>query len=433
MEIHRLLDEAFADIDVTADVQDLKEEMRANLVVRVAELEATGTPEDEAARRAMVELGDVRSIVDEMEAAPTHAVGPPPGPAQARLRRPYRCAVNGRRRLWSSRRCSPGAPRPRSAGWPSRPGVLALVAGVIVADALRQETTTNYPVPRPRALGYGAAAAVGVAGLGIGALYLRDQRLALVVGGGLAVLLSVVWFTYLGVTQTNRHKPWVVRLAAEHRRAGDRFEQDPAAAARFGLYTVTIWIVAIAAFGGAELHRRLGLVLARPGGRPGGDDADAGPHAVRTIHSGRPPVTVRAALVDPEAPGGIRLGPVAAPRPGPGQVLVDVHHVSLNRGDLNDVRSGRVPAGAVLGSDLAGVVARSTPGGAGPAVGTRVVALTARRVRDTGSRSTSRRSRSCRTGWTWPRRPRSRSPGWPRCRPSGPACWRRRSRGPGCW
>lgn len=88
-------------------------------------------------------------------------------------------------------------------------------------------------------------------------------------------------------------------------------------------------------------------------------------------------MTVRAALVDPEAPGGIRLGPVAAPRPGPGQVLVDVHHVSLNRGDLNDVRSGRVPAGAVLGSDLAGVVARSAPGGAGPAIGTRVVALTA--------------------------------------------------------
>jgi NADPH2:quinone reductase len=55
--------------------------------------------------------------------------------------------------------------------------------------------------------------------------------------------------------------------------------------------------------------------------------------------------------------------------------LIDVHHVSLNHGDLNDARSGRVPPGAVLGSDAAGVVAQSAPDGSGPEVGTRVVAL----------------------------------------------------------
>jgi NADPH:quinone reductase len=60
---------------------------------------------------------------------------------------------------------------------------------------------------------------------------------------------------------------------------------------------------------------------------------------------------------------------------GSSQVLIDVHHVSLNYGDLNDARSGRVPAGAVLGSDAAGVVAQSAPDGSGPEVGTRVVAL----------------------------------------------------------
>jgi NADPH2:quinone reductase len=60
---------------------------------------------------------------------------------------------------------------------------------------------------------------------------------------------------------------------------------------------------------------------------------------------------------------------------GSSQVLVDVQHVSLNYGDLNDARSGRVPAGAVLGSDAAGVVARPAADGSGPEVGTRVVAL----------------------------------------------------------
>ncbi|WP_245689339.1 zinc-binding dehydrogenase [Streptomyces chattanoogensis] len=55
---------------------------------------------------------------------------------------------------------------------------------------------------------------------------------------------------------------------------------------------------------------------------------------------------------------------------------MDVSHASLNYGDLNDARSGRVPVGAVLGSDAAGVVIEAAADGTGPAVGTQVVALT---------------------------------------------------------
>ncbi|MFJ8052041.1 zinc-binding dehydrogenase [Streptomyces luteogriseus] len=87
-------------------------------------------------------------------------------------------------------------------------------------------------------------------------------------------------------------------------------------------------------------------------------------------------MSVRALIVDPSAPAAVRLGEVAEPVPGPGQVLVEVSHASLNHGDLNDARSGRVPVGAVLGSDAAGVVVRAAAGGTGPVVGARVVALT---------------------------------------------------------
>ncbi|NUP35846.1 MAG: zinc-binding dehydrogenase [Streptomyces sp.] len=57
--------------------------------------------------------------------------------------------------------------------------------------------------------------------------------------------------------------------------------------------------------------------------------------------------------------------------------MVDVSHASLNYGDLNDARSGRIPVGAVLGSDAAGVVVQTAADGTGPALGTQVVALTA--------------------------------------------------------
>ncbi len=109
-------------------------------------------------------------------------------------------------------------------------------------------------------------------------------------------------------------------------------------------------------------------------------------------------VAMRAVVVDPESPEGFRLAQVDEPVPGPSQVLIDAHHVSLNRGDLNDApthgsarpndapthgsagptdaHSGRLPPGAVLGSDVSGVVVRSAADGQGPPVGARVVAFT---------------------------------------------------------
>jgi len=84
---------------------------------------------------------------------------------------------------------------------------------------------------------------------------------------------------------------------------------------------------------------------------------------------------VRALIVDPEAEDGVRLGEVEEPSPGPEQLVVEVRHVSLNRGDLNDARSGRVPPGAALGSDVAGVVTVAAADGQGPEVGARVVGL----------------------------------------------------------
>jgi NADPH:quinone reductase-like Zn-dependent oxidoreductase len=95
-------------------------------------------------------------------------------------------------------------------------------------------------------------------------------------------------------------------------------------------------------------------------------------------------VSIRALIVDPSAPERLRLTEAPEPMAGSSQVLLDVHHVSLNYGDLNDVRSGRVPQGAVLGSDAAGVVAQSAADGSGPGVGTRVVAFAPASPRNQG-------------------------------------------------
>jgi len=79
---------------------------------------------------------------------------------------------------------------------------------------------------------------------------------------------------------------------------------------------------------------------------------------------------MRALIVDPEVPGGLRLGEAPEPEAGPDQAIVSAHHLALNFGDLNGSRAR--PAGFLPGWDASGVVLQAAASG-GPPVGTRVV------------------------------------------------------------
>jgi NADPH:quinone reductase-like Zn-dependent oxidoreductase len=84
-------------------------------------------------------------------------------------------------------------------------------------------------------------------------------------------------------------------------------------------------------------------------------------------------MVMRALLVDPEVPGSLRLGTAAEPQAAPHQLVLDVRHISLNRGEV--AFAGRLPAGTVHGYDAAGVVVRAAADGTGPSVGARVTAF----------------------------------------------------------
>ncbi|TCB96817.1 hypothetical protein E0H26_14485 [Micromonospora zingiberis] len=252
LDVHRLLDEAFAGIEMSPDRQDLKEEIRANLVARVGELVDTGHSPATAARQAITELGDLRPLLDAAPAASApsahaewerHRVRPTPG----FLVRTALLAALGVAGLALLVLATAGTAVP--SGWLLvAVTAVAVAAGAGTADALRQETSSSYPMPATRAGGYGLAVTLALAGLGAGWSYLTSGGLPSLPVGAVAVVAAVVLFAYLGGTQTNRHKPWMLRLAANHHDIANRFTEDPASAARFGLYTATIWLVAIAAF-----------------------------------------------------------------------------------------------------------------------------------------------------------------------------------------
>ena len=246
MYVHRLLDQAFAGVEMTPERQELKDEVRANLVARVAELEAGGLPADTAARQALEELGDVHAIIDGTEpVVPWHQqrVRPRPG----FVVRTVLLSALGAAGLAVPILDATVADMPLGVEIAAAL-VLAVTAGVITADALRQETNHNHPMPAGRAGGYGIGVLLAVAGLGGVWFFIRGDGLGWLIGGAVPLLVAAGLLSYLGATQTNRHKQWVVRLQQEHQAAGDRFVNDPAAAARFGIYTVVNWLLTITVF-----------------------------------------------------------------------------------------------------------------------------------------------------------------------------------------
>jgi hypothetical protein len=269
-ELDARLDDAFGSMPDTDELRDLRDELRASLAARVEELEADGQGPTAAVTTAFAELGDIRAIAAEIstsavadrdradEAGPTgtHA------PRAAELVRAHRVRPKPAfvvRTVLLSIVAAIGLTLTvlnviGVLHWPIAASVLVVVGllaapiGAIVGDGLRQETTTNFPMPVRRAASYGAAAFLGLTGLGLAALFLADhERVWLIAVGAPLLVVSIAWFSYLGATQTNRKKPWMLRLARQHEVA-DRFSQDTDAAVRFGIYTVIIAVLTISAF-----------------------------------------------------------------------------------------------------------------------------------------------------------------------------------------
>lgn len=258
--IHRHLDEAFAAIPMTMEIQDLKEEIRGNLSARLTELTGNGLDDRTAAAQAIDELGDIRALAEQINGSAqpgTPAADVAGAEAQQRYRvRPKPAYVVGI--VVAAIAATLGLLLAVLGGVGMLPlpvGPIIGLAGLaasgtawIVGDTLAHETTGNYPVPEKRAAGYFLATFLTVYGLAFGGLVaLGALPVWAVVFAALGIVAGTVLFTFLGATQTNRKKPWA-RAAARQYQVQDRFAQDPVAAARFGIYTVVLWLLAFAAF-----------------------------------------------------------------------------------------------------------------------------------------------------------------------------------------
>ena len=125
---------------------------------------------------------------------------------------------------------------------------IAVPVGLIVADSLGQETTSNYPMPRKRAGLYGLAVGAILAGAAFVTWFgfETDELWAGILGVVVIVLGSAARHLY-GRDQTNRHKPWTKAAAANYQ-FQNKWEDNPQDAARYGMYSGALWLLAIGAF-----------------------------------------------------------------------------------------------------------------------------------------------------------------------------------------
>jgi (R,R)-butanediol dehydrogenase / meso-butanediol dehydrogenase / diacetyl reductase len=101
---------------------------------------------------------------------------------------------------------------------------------------------------------------------------------------------------------------------------------------------------------------------------------------------------VKAVVCAPDAPCGSEVVTVDDPRPGPGEVVVDVEACGLCGSDVHTVERGRGRPGQILGHEFGGRIAELGPGVAGWRVGQPVA------VNPVGS---CRACRACERGIPW--------------------------------
>lgn len=83
--------------------------------------------------------------------------------------------------------------------------------------------------------------------------------------------------------------------------------------------------------------------------------------------------SIRAVVVDPSVPGRLAIREVDYPSAKPNEVLVRVHAISLNRGEVR--RASMAEAGWRPGWDLAGIIEKEAEDGSGSRKGARVVGM----------------------------------------------------------
>lgn len=263
MNTREYVDKLFDNYADTPELSDFKLEITANLDDRVADLQKSGFPPEEAFTKAVSELGNITEIADEISKQKRNEV----------IDRMY---VHQKISLTPKRALSyviaggilifgiiitlmiyfqnETSGSERMVGFASVPFVTAS-AFIFTYLGLTQETAANFPMKRARAIWYSIAVSISAFGIvtavssAVSAMSgFRDFGIIAALGILIPFLIpSAGWLAFLVLTEKPRHKPWVIeqnnKYMAEY---AEKFTGKNAE--KFGIGSGILWTLSIAVF-----------------------------------------------------------------------------------------------------------------------------------------------------------------------------------------
>jgi hypothetical protein len=251
-QIKKYVDDLFADVYETEQLQELKEEISANLLEKVNDFVAKGNNEDTAFKNAISSLGDMSELVESLKKA-----------SRARANKDsYRTFPLDKKHALGYAVASAifllGVMAGGFVFLFHRELVTALItfspflfiaAPVFGYFGLTQETGHHYGMKPKRALAYtlaGEAALLGIILTGI--MYLQGRALLMVIATFMPfIIVAGIPFLYLGLTEKSRRKinpEWAKDWVKEW----TEYYSNPHSMMLRGSISGALWIFAIGAF-----------------------------------------------------------------------------------------------------------------------------------------------------------------------------------------
>ena len=249
------VDRLFSGYENTPEIQDFKEEIVGNLRERIKELVSKGMDGGMAFSQATAELGDITSIADDMGKRKRNEVI---GQMYIKTKTPLakKTAV-GLTIASGLLLLAVGLGLVAFFGETSRIGLsyvaatlLSVACGMYTYFGLTQETATHYAMKDGRALIYGVAVICACLGAGsaVVSFLFSGLEMSAALGVKMALLLPAACaFIFLRITENSRQKPWF-KAMVDHEGAIHSEMVDEVKAAKFGVVSGGMWVLALAIF-----------------------------------------------------------------------------------------------------------------------------------------------------------------------------------------
>ena len=253
------VDRLFSGYEATPEIEDFKEEIAGNLKERIRELISKGLEEEAAFDKATAELGDITAIADEAgRRKRNEAIGQMYMKARVPVTRRTAAgltAASGLLLLALGLALIAFFGKTRGALLFDISAILlALSCGLYTYYGLTQETAARYAMGRRRALAYGLVCCGAVLGVGLAvtAYLVNGFEMSVSIGIKTALMLPAICaLIFLLVTEPKRHKPWLRAMVEQEIENSMRLHQsmvDPVKAARYGVTSGGLWVLAVAVF-----------------------------------------------------------------------------------------------------------------------------------------------------------------------------------------